>query len=485
NGGGAFLIPYFIALILIGIPVAWIEWALGRNGGKYGHGSAPGILNAITRKPWAKYIGFFGIFGPVLIFFYYSYIESWLLGFSWFALTGELSKVTAEGQIGAFFGNYISLKLQAFPGMPFAFLFFLITFFINFIVIYFGIRHGIEIMNKFAMPAIIILGIMLLIRTLTIPNITHGLGYMWNPDFSKLLDSKVWFEAAGQIFFTLSVGIGVIMTYASYVRRKQDIALSSLTACAANELAEVVIGGTLIIPLAVVIYGANNVSEIAKLGTFGLGFQTMPIIFGKITFGGFFLFVWFALLFLAGVTSSVSILQPAVSFLEDDAGLGRRISVGIVALVTFVFGLLSVFGLEAGAVDEMDWMTDFCLITFALVETIIFGWIFGIDKGMKELSEGAQIKIPTFFRFVFKYLTPTCLFAILAAWLLQNAPSRILLKGVKESTVKFAGIEVSNFIVIHGTRLAMLIVIIGILVFTCIAWRMKAIDEKLKQFEEI
>ncbi len=243
NGGGTFLIPYFIALFLIGIPVAWIEWSLGRHGGKYGHGSAPGILNAITRRPWAKYLGSLGIFGPLLIFFYYCYIESWLLGFTWYSLTGELSKATASGQIGTFFGDYIGLKTVIFAGIPSAFFFFIITFLTNFIVIYLGIRRGIELLNEVALPAIFALGLLLLLRTLTLPNIGQGLGYMWNPDLSKLFDSKVWFEAAGQIFFTLSVGIGVILTYASYVRKKQDIALSSLTSCATNEFAEVIVGG--------------------------------------------------------------------------------------------------------------------------------------------------------------------------------------------------------------------------------------------------
>ncbi len=480
NGGGAFLIPYFIALILVGIPVAWIEWALGRHGGKYGHGSAPGILNAITRKPWAKYLGCLGVFGPLLIFFYYCYIESWLLGFSWYALTGELGRITAEGKIGVFFGDYIGLKTMILGGIPSAFFFFLVTFVANFIVIILGIRHGIELVNKIALPAIFVLGFMLLVRTLTLPGIGSGLGYMWNPDFSTLLNSKVWFEAAGQIFFTLSVGIGVIMTYASYVKKKQDIALSSLTACATNELAEVIIGGTLVIPLAIVIYGASNIAEIAKLGTFGLGFQTMPVIFGKISFGGFFLFVWFFLLFLAGITSSVSILQPAVSFLEDDAGMGRRSSIGIVAFITFFFGLLAVFGLDGGAVDEMDWMTDFCLISFGLVETIIFGWFFGIDKGMKELREGAEIEVPRFFEFVFKYVTPASLIFILGFWLVQNAPGRIFLNGVKEAQVKFGLWKVSNLTVIHCTRIAMLALVIGICVFIAAAWKRRRIDERLE-----
>ncbi len=334
-------------------------------------------------------------------------------------------------------------------------------------------------MNKIALPAIFILGILLLVRTLMEPNIGKGLGYMWNPDFSRLFDSRVWFEAAGQIFFTLSVGIGVIMTYASYVKKKQDIALSSLSSCAANELAEIIIGGTLVVPLAIVIYGATNISEIAKMGTFGLSFQTMPLIFSKISLGSLFQFVWFFLLFLAGITSSVSILQPAVSFFEDEAGFNKKLSVGIVAIVTFIFGLLAVFGLNAGAVDEMDWMTDFCLISFGLVETLVFVCIIGVEKGMKDLSDGADISIPIFFHWTIKYLTPAALILVLGAWLFQNAPGRILLHGVSDGPVKFAFWETSKFAVINITRGAMLALLIAICLFIAYVWKRRGMDSKL------
>jgi neurotransmitter:Na+ symporter, NSS family len=108
-GGGAFLIPYFVALFLLGIPLAWMEWTLGRYGGGYGHGSAPGILNIVVRKPWAKYLGSFGVYGPLLIFFYYTHIESWLLGFAWYAFTGDLMAAVNANAVSEFFTT-ISLK---------------------------------------------------------------------------------------------------------------------------------------------------------------------------------------------------------------------------------------------------------------------------------------------------------------------------------------------------------------------------------------
>lgn len=181
-GGGAFLIPYLIAFVLLGIPLAWVEWTMGRYGGRYSHGSAPGILDVVVRKPWAKYVGSLGILGPLLIYFYYVYIESWLLGFAFYALNGELLNAVETNTITVFFGNYITLQTTLFANIPAALVFFLVTFILNFAIIGFGIRRGIEVANKFALPLIFILGIVLLIRVLTIPDIDRGLAFMWNPD---------------------------------------------------------------------------------------------------------------------------------------------------------------------------------------------------------------------------------------------------------------------------------------------------------------
>ncbi len=420
-GGGAFLIPYFIALLLLGIPLAWVEWTLGRFGGQFMHGSGPGILNVTARKPWAKYLGSIGVFGPLLIFFYYVYIESWLLGFCYYSLTGELLQAVQAGQISQFFSNYITLKTTIFSNFPTAIFFFLITFFINFLIIYFGIRKGIEIISEFALPVLFILGMMLFIRVLTVPNIGRGLGFMWNPDFSKLLNFRVWLEATGQMFFTLSVGIGAILTYASYVKKKQDIALSSLSANAANEFAEVILGGTIVIPLAIVVYGAHNIQDIATMGTFGLSFNTMPVIFNKIPLGALFQFIWFFLLFIAGVTSSISVLQPGISFFEDEVGLSKKRAVTIVGFFSLIMGLIAAFGLTCGAVDEMDfWGGTFALVVFGAIEAIIFAWVFGIKRGWQELNQGADIKVPLIYRFILKYVTPIYLIVLLTGYIMTD-----------------------------------------------------------------
>ncbi|MBN1901030.1 sodium:calcium symporter, partial [Candidatus Sumerlaeota bacterium] len=297
---------------------------------------------------------------------------------------------------------------------------------------------GIELVNKIAMPTLVVLGIALMIRVLTLGapdpahpdwNVVNGLGFMWNPDFSRLGDPKVWLAAAGQIFFTLSVGIGVILSYASYLKPKDDVALSALSSSSMNEFLEVVIAGSIVIPAAVIFYGPVQAVEIAKSGSFNLGFVTMPLIFTRMPAGNFFCFLWFILLFLAALTSSISILQPSISFLEDEFRFNRKRSVLISGAVCFIFSQFVIFGITKGFLDEMDfWGGTYLLVLFGLIEVLYFGWVFGIDKAWEELKKGADIKIPGFFKYVIKYVTPAYILIMLATFTWQNFRGFILME---------------------------------------------------------
>jgi SNF family Na+-dependent transporter len=234
---------------------------------------------------------------------------------------------------------------------------------------------------------------------------------MWNPDFSSLLNAKVWLAAAGQILFTLSVGIGVIITYASYLSKGDDIVLSGLTASSLNEFTEVILGGSIIIPLAFAFFGGAGAQEIARSGSFNIGFVSMPLIFSKIHYGMVFSFLWFFLLFLAGLTSSISLIEPAVAFLSDDLGISRKKAVSILGVASFLICQFPIFFLSRGVVDEIDfWAGSFFLVVFALSECILFVWIFGIDKAWSEIHHGAELNIPRFYKFIIKYITPAFLF---------------------------------------------------------------------------
>ncbi len=475
NGGGAFMIPYFISLLLLGIPLMWIEWTLGRYGGGFGHGTAPGIFHSIWQKNrFIKYFGVIGIFGPLVIFIYYTYIESWTLAYSYFALSGKYAGLRDQASMQQFLRGFQGLeKNQFFSGIAPAYLFFLAAFGLNIWVIYYGIKGGIERLCKWAMPLLFIFGIVLLVRVVTLGtpdparpdwNIGNGFGFLWNPDFSALKSAKVWLEAAGQIFFTLSVGIGVILTYASYLKKGDDVVLSGLTAASTNELAEVILGGSIVIPAAFVFFGPVDIQSIARSGVFNLGFVTMPLVLNQIPLARVFGFFWFFLLFLAGVTSSVSLAQPAIAFLEDEFDISRKSAVSILAVVAFILCHGVVFFLGKGVIDELDfWGGTFFLVVFATIEVILFVWVFGMEKAWDEIHRGADLRIPRIYKIIIKYVTPLFLFSILGMWLWQEWLPVILMKNVRP--------ELRGYILSTRIGLAVMFVVLAVLVR--IAWRRK------------
>lgn len=451
------MVPYFIAFLLVGIPLALVEWSLGRHGGRYSHGSAPGILSAVTGKPYAKYLGVLGLFGPLIIVFYYTFIESWTLAYSVLSLLGRYRDIDNMSDMTRFLRGFQGVeKNEFFSGIWVAYLFFLITFFINFVIIYRGIVKGIEKFCKFAMPVLLLAAVVLVLRVLTLPRspegrgVVEGLGFMWNPDFSVLGHARVWLAATGQILFTLSVGIGVILTYASYLRNDDDVALPGVAAAGMNEFAEVILGGSIIIPAAFIFFGSQGALEVAQSGSFNIGFVTMPMIFNQVPLGWLFGFCWFLLLFLAGITSSISLLQPAISFLEDELGLSRKRAVVLMGFICFIACQFGIFGLAAGVVDEFDfWGGTVCLVLFGTIEVLVFSLCFGRKKGWQIIMHGSELKLPEVFSYIITYVTPLFLIAILITWLYQDWWSTITMEGIEDP----------------GARRTILLIRIGLVLF--------------------
>ncbi len=518
NGGGAFMIPYIIALILVGIPLVWVEWTAGRFGGGFEHSSAPGIFQSMWRKNrFIKYFGIAGIFGPFLIYMYYVYIESWCLAYAYYSITGEMGALSPNPELltglfgakiasaagllgGANFGqiltqinmvvgpayDYINTNqgfvnfltgyqgigdAGVFAGSVPAVVFFLITFILNISVTYFGIRGGIERLCNIAMPLLLLFGVVLAIRVITLfaPDPLHpdwssinGLGFLWNPDFSALKDAKVWLAAAGQIFFTLSVGMGVILTYSSYLKKSDDVALSGLAAASTNEFAEVIIGGSIIIPAAFIFFGPAEIVDVANSGSFNLGFVTMPQIFNQLPLGAIFGFIWFFMLFVAGITSSVSIAQPSVAFLEDEFNITRQKAVKIFGVAAFILCQPAIWFIHKGVLDDLDfWGANFFIVLGATFEIILLAWVFGIDKAWDELHRGSNIRVPRVFRFITKYITPAFLLAILGYWFATDWWPVITMQNVPPENMPY----------ILGMRLVLLAVLILLAVLVWIAWR--------------
>jgi SNF family Na+-dependent transporter len=440
NGGGAFMIPYFVAFLLLGIPMMWVEWTIGRLGGAHGHGTTPGMLNLLWKKAPSKYLGALGIVIPFLIVIYYNFIETWCLGYSWFSVTGKYFGHANREAMGRFLRGFQGVEAnEFFSSMVPILIFWAITIALNFFFLYKGISKGIEVLAKYGMPLLFIFGIILVIRVLTLGtpdpsapelNISTGLGFIWNPDFSRLGSATVWLAAAGQIFFTLSLGQGIINTYASYVREKQDITLNGLSTASTNEFAEVVLGGTIAIPAAVIFFGAAETQLIAQGGAFNLGFQALPVIFQKIPLGQIFGGMFFFLLFIAGITSSVAMTQPAIAFLEDEFKWKRQKAVKVVFAVLVLCSACVIGFFRFGFLDELDfWAGTFGLVVFAAIEIVLFSWVFKLKKGWVEMHKGADLKVPKIFKFILTYITPIYLLVLLAMWTYQDAIKALMMTG--------------------------------------------------------
>ncbi|HEY0674300.1 MAG TPA: sodium-dependent transporter, partial [Longimicrobiales bacterium] len=441
NGGGAFLIPYFTALLLVGIPIGWAEWAIGRYAGKKGLHSAPAIMGLIGKGSIARYFGVIGVLIPLGVSYYYVFIEAWTFGYFLKYLAGGIGIDTAApiaeqaAVAGEYYNNFTGAEAD---GALFSregtltIVSWLIVFALNIWLVFRGISKGIEKFVSWAMPAMAILALGVLIRVLTLgtpdpavpdQNVINGLGYMWNPNYSKLADFQTWLAAAGQIFFSLSVGFGIILNYASYMKPKDDVALSSLTASATNELFEVGFGGMITIPAAFIFLGLTGTAAAVATGTFGLGFNTLPVVFAHMGApGNFVAAAWFFMLFLAAITSSISMYQPAIAFVKEALGWSHKKATAAIAALGTVGALLTLWFTQGGAFwSTVDfWVGTFLIFVMATLQIILFSWVFGIDRGWKEIHSGASIRIPYIFKFIMKYVAPVYLLIVFIGFCAQN-----------------------------------------------------------------
>ncbi len=441
NGGGAFLIPYFCALFLLGIPIGWAEWAMGRYGGKKGFHAAPTIMGVIGKGALMRYLGVIGVLIPLGVSTYYVFIETWTFGYFLKYLTGGIGvdpTTTIETQSAASLSFYQSFTGTAANGILFTgdslFTVFcwVVVFGINIYFVYRGLSKGIEKFVSYAMPVMAICALIVLIRVLTLgtpdptrpdQNVLNGLGYMWNPDYSRLGNFQTWLAAAGQIFFSLSVGFGVIINYASYMKKKDDVALSGLTASATNELFEVGFGGMITLTAAFVFLGLTGTTDAVAGGSFSLGFATLPVVFAQMgSFGNFVGAAWFLMLWLAAITSSLSMYQPAVAHVKEALNVSRGQATTTIAVIGTIGAFLTLWFTEGGSFwNTVDfWVGTYLIFVLAMVQIIAFSWVFGIERGWKEIHDGASIRIPPIYKFIMKYVAPTYLIIVFVGFTVQN-----------------------------------------------------------------
>jgi SNF family Na+-dependent transporter len=438
NGGGAFLIPYLVALLVMGIPLIWVEWAMGRYGGQFGHHSTPGIFDAIGKRPYWKYLGVFGLWSNLIIASYYLYIESWTMGYATYSLLGGFETTPPTDFFNRITGNQPhGVFAFSVPGV----VVFVLCILLNIAILSRGLAKGIELVSKIGMPLLILFAAVLAVRGLLItpPGETsvagwgipdpkavaspfEGLNFLWQPKFDSLTNPAVWLAAAGQIFFTLSIGMGSIHCYASYLREKDDVVLTGASAAWTNEFCEVILGGTILLPIAVAYLGLNEVKSLTAGGSgFGIGFMTFPTLFqnwGPIApVAGF---LWFGLLFFAAITSSLAMGQPIMAFLQTEFHLTREKSAMVFGAMLLPLAAPVAFLHSNSFFDEFDyWAGTFALVVLATIETVLFAWVFGMERAWAEIAKGAEMRVPTIFFPIIKYVTPTFLLLILLGYTFQ------------------------------------------------------------------
>ena len=313
--------------------------------------------------------------------------------------------------------------------------FLILCFVVNFVLIYRGLTKGIEWFCMWAMPALIVCALIVLVRVLTLgtpdpakpdQNVLNGLGFMWNPTTPRLTfwdsmsNPNMWLDAAGQIFFSLSVGFGVIHH------------LRQLSAQGRRHRAVEPDGGG----GQRVLRGGPGRADYHSRGLRVSGLRggasirppplawdlsRLPNVFGQMAAGQFVGFLFFFLLFLAALTSSLSMLQPAIALLEEGLGLGRRASVALLGFITAMGSAFIVyFSKDRLALDTFDfWVGTFGIYALATIEVILFAWVLGVERGFEELGRGAEIRIPQFYKFIIKYVSPLYLLTIFGFWCYQ------------------------------------------------------------------
>jgi NSS family neurotransmitter:Na+ symporter len=380
NGGGAFVVVYLACIALICVPYLFAELALGRNSQK----NPVGAIAAIKKgTPWVL-VGGLCVLTGVFILSYYGVVAGWALGyiFKGFVAPGVDSS--------AYFASFVADPTRV---LPLAGTFMLVTI----LVVYGGIEDGIERWAKVLMPLLLVLMLVVIFRAVTLPGAGAGLEFYLNPDFSKI-DGGVILAALGQAFFSLSLGMGAMITYGSYLPKRENLLVSG-GYVALFDTTIALLAGLMIFPA---LFAMN---QDPGSGGPALIFQVLPEVFATMPLGNFISAVFFILLSIAALTSMVSLLEVVVSYFVDETSWSRAKSVWAVGTFTFVAGLpsalaqggstflterVSLFGVT-GFFSIMDYIWgNVSLALGALLISIFVGWVWGTGRAVEELQQGSD-----------------------------------------------------------------------------------------------
>ena len=411
NGGAAFIIVYILLSFLICLPIFISEFVIGRRSQKNAYAAFRDLSGG---SAW-RWVGLFTIIVPLVVLSYYSVIGGWsvdyLLKSAAFAFESA-----SQSAMSTMFSDFVSSTwgpLLAHTG------FLLVTT----LIVVVGIKDGIEKFSKVMMPLLFFMVLAIAIYSMTLPGAKAGLDYLFNPDFSKIT-GKACAAALGQAFFSLSLGFGTIMTYASYVDKKENILFQS-TATAVSDLMFALIAGMAIMP-AVFAFGLNPQSGP------GLVFETLPFVFGQMPAGGFVAILFFLALLVAALTSSISMLEVAVAYLVEEKGFSRVWACVVLFVVCWVvgaicslsFGPLSGVKIGGGNLfDFFDNLSSNILMTLGSLLTVLFvGWRLKKTDVYDEFTNGGTLsrnaKLFGVLWFLIRYICPLAIISIFVSGLL-------------------------------------------------------------------
>ena len=348
NGGGAFMIPYIIALLAVGVPVLLLDYALGH---RY-RGSSPAVFRRVSAR--FEWLGWWHVVICFVIMTYYAVIVAWALRYTIFSLT------TAWGDdASGFFSDYIGLGevseagTPAYSAEPIAGVIIplVLVWAFGLYVIARGVSKGVERANRVFLPILVVMFLMLVVRAMLLPGATDGLNTLFTPDWSKLGDYRVWMAAFGQIFFSLSIGFGIMLTYASYLKRRSNLVGTGLTAAFANSSFELLAGIGVFATLGFMAHVQNvTVGELEGISGPALAFVTFPTVISQMPGGPIFGFLFFASFTLAGLTSFISIIQVVAPAIAEKFGWSNITATFACGLPSAVLSFV-LFGTSSGLYD--------------------------------------------------------------------------------------------------------------------------------------
>lgn len=416
NGGGAFLIPYFCALFTAGIPLMLLEFGMGH---KF-RGSTPLAL-ARANKKW-EWIGWWPSVNSFLILTYYIIILSWAVNYLYFSTTQAWGSDTND----FFFNSFIKLSDGPFHlnGIVWPiFIALALLWLLNWYICYRGVAHGIEKINKILLPTLAGIMIIIVVRGVTLPGASLGLNKLFTPDWSKVLDAKVWIAAYGQVFFSLSLAMGVMMTYSSYLPEKTDINnsafMTSFANCGFEFLAAIGVFGILGFMAKSQGVGIEDVAT----QSIGLAFVAFPKVFTVMgPLGRVLGILFFICLVFAGMTSTVSMVEAFSAALMDKTGINRKKIVSISCFLGFLVSIFYATGAGLYFLDIIDnFINAYGTVTIGLLEAFVIGWLFGPGKIWAHTNPISYYPIGRWWDVMIRFITPI----VLLYMLIQNVINEI------------------------------------------------------------